>query len=72
MSEEQTAAQKLSDEWALAIADFTTVEEFNNTIPSIKRAPKGTQALFNKAAVTKGFHFDEKAKLYQEAQRATA
>jgi hypothetical protein len=66
MSEEQTAAQKLAEEWALAIADFSSVDEFNGALAMIKKAPKATQALFNKAAITKGFHFDEKAKAYME------
>lgn len=73
LSEEQQAAQEEVSEWADAIKDFETVEEFNRHMKEVQAAPKTVHILFAEKAKKLGFVADKKLGVYvNPAQKETA
>jgi hypothetical protein len=67
MTEEQTAAQAVLEDWRITIRELDTLEDFNAKLPELKAAPKAAQALFAIAAKEKGYVADKKAGAYVAA-----
>jgi len=64
LTEEQTAAQELLEQWREVIKPMTTAEDFNDKLAQVKTAPKAVQALYGRSAKDRGLTFDEKAGAY--------
>ena len=71
LSAEQVGQQEVIDEWAEAISEFTTPDDFNRELAQIKHAPVAVQSLAAKKARELGFVFNKQAKLYED-NRVTA
>lgn len=67
LSEDQKAAQSELEEWAIALNDFSTADEINQSLPEIKKASKAVQALAAKRAKDLGLTFNKTAKAYEGA-----
>jgi hypothetical protein len=72
LTEEQHAAQAILDDWRAKLDEMKTVDDFNGALSEVKEAPKAVQAMFNKAAEARGFHFDKTAGEYRAPQQAAA
>lgn len=72
LTEEQTAAQELLEQWREVIKPMTTAEDFNDKLAQVKTAPKAVQALYGRSAKDRGLTFDEKAGVYVGKPEAVA
>ena len=66
MTEEQTHAQQVLEDWRNTIRDLESVDDFNGKLEELKKAPKAAVALFAAAAKEKGYTADKKAGVYVE------
>lgn len=66
-SEEQKTAVAEINDWAEAIKDFSTPEDFNTNIADIKKASKAIQAMFASKARKQGLVFNKADGVYEEA-----
>lgn len=64
MTEEQSAAQTVLEDWRAIIHELNDADDFNDKLEGVKKAPKAAQAMFNEAAKAKGLAFDKKAGKY--------
>jgi len=64
MSAEQVEAQKVNEDWITALADFSTVEDFNRNLADIRKASRSVQSKFAKRAKELGFTYDKQHKVY--------
>jgi len=69
MTEEQSAAQAVLEDWRVTIRELDTLDDFNGKLPELKQAPKAAQALFAAAAKEKGYVADKKAGAYVAANQ---
>lgn len=67
MSADQVKLQAEMDDWAVAIRELETVDDFNAQLEQIKNAAPAVQQLFFKAAKDRGLVANKKTKLYEEA-----
>lgn len=70
MTEEQTAAQAVLEDWRVKIRELDDVSAFNAAYPEVKKAPKAAQALFAAEVVARGFVFDKKTATYSDPKQA--
>lgn len=71
LTEAQRASQKEIEEWAIALDDFTSAEDFNRCLSDVKDACIGAKSLFAHKAKTLGFTFNKSTSLYEEPVHAS-
>lgn len=71
LSADQKVMQEEISEWAIALEDFTSTDDFNRMLDELKAAPRSVQSLAAKKARELGFVFNKKAGVYEDS-RVTA
>lgn len=68
----QKKAQDEISDWAIALEDFETADDFNRSLPEIKGASIAVQSLAAKKAKSLGLVFNKQAKAYEEPANAVS
>jgi len=72
LSAEQKEAQGVIDEWAEALKDFESADDFNRCLDELHTAPVAAKLLAAKRAKSLGLIFNKQSKLYEEPAHAVA
>lgn len=70
LTEEQTAAQEVLQQWRESIETLETAEDFNALLEAVKGQSKAIQHIFATAAAEMGLEYDKKAKAYADKVQA--